>query len=125
MNNEAYVDSGERRLQATVPRDEYCSLCDRADDGASRQASGAWSAVMAPWEDTLERLHLRRDRTWHLAADSDAVEAVQLGSMFLTEWSWWIEQPRVRAEGSGDARGPICDACIRFVRARSTGQQDI
>jgi hypothetical protein len=125
-NNEKYVDSGSRRIQDTVPQGEYCFLCDQADGkGSSGHSSGRWHSVVAPWGGEESRLHLRRDRTWHLAADGDAVEAAELGSMYLTECGWWIERARVQAEGSGGERSPICEACVRFAHLHTPTQPAI
>lgn len=125
-NSEAYVNGGDRRIQETVPRAEFCWLCDRAEGGVSSgRTSSAWASIVAPWGNDGDRLHLRSDRTWHRAADDDAVEATKLGSVYLTECGWWVESSRVRASRAGSERSPVCEACVRFVRARTSGQREI
>ena len=117
-NNEHYVDSGSRRIQVTVPLDQYCSLCDQAESRATTAQSGPWRSVRSVWADAGMRLHLCRDRTWHLAVGDDSVEAANLGTMYLTECGWWIEGGRVHAGGASEPPSPICEQCVRFVRGR-------
>jgi len=117
-NNDHYVDSGDRRIQTAVPPGQYCYLCDQAESRTRAPMSGPWRSVKALWADAGVRLHLCRERTWHLAVGDDSVEATALGTMYLTECGWWIEGSRIHAEGTGEPPSPICDQCVRFVRAR-------
>jgi len=122
-NSEEFVDTGDRRIQPVVDRKLYCSLCERADDRGGGSPSGHWHSVMAPWSGHGQ-LHLRRDRTWHLVEGKAALDATSLGTVYLTECGWWIEGPRLRAEGSGSQRSPICEPCERFAGSGATEESE-
>ncbi len=118
-NNEGYVDSGSRRIQPEPPAGEYCYLCDQAESRLAGSSSGVWASIRAPWVDAGERLHLRREKVWHLAVTDDMVVPEALGAMYLTECGWWIERERVTAEGVKRQVSPICDVCVDFARERA------
>jgi hypothetical protein len=126
-NSEGYVNRPGAGLQARVPSDEaFCMLCDQADNASGSAAAPAtWTAMRAPRRDGVEQVHLLRDRAWHLIADGGPVEAVEMGTLFLTECGWWIESGRVRSQGTGGPRSPVCEACVRFVDARATGNLEL
>jgi len=117
-NNQSYVDSGSRRIRSEPPAGEYCHLCEQAETRATGTSPRNWSAVRAEWAEAGERLHLRREKVWHLGVTDDEIVTDDLGAMYLTECGWWIEKERVVAGGRSGPVSPICDVCVTFIRWR-------
>jgi hypothetical protein len=119
--DEGHVNRKDAGLRDVVPTGgRMCELCDRAGAPAATEGSHAkWLAATAAIPDGSVRVHLCRDRSWHVAADPSPLEAPKIGRVHLTECGWWIEDSRVRAEASsGDGPSPVdpvCDACLRVL----------